>query len=41
LGREVAEQMKEEYGLGNDIAAALDLMWMLIIPFGIKMKAKK
>lgn len=41
LGREVAERMKEEYKLGNSIDDALDLMWMLIVPFGIKMKAKK
>ncbi len=41
LGREVAEQIKEEYGLGNGIDDALDLMWILIVPFGIKMKAEK
>ena len=41
LGHEVAEQMKEEYGLGNEIDDALDLMWILIVPFGIRMKAEK
>lgn len=41
VGREVVEQMKEEYKLGNNIDDALDLMWMLIVPFGIKMKAEK
>lgn len=41
LGYEIAKQLKDEYQLGNDITDALDLMWMLIIPFGIKMKAKK
>lgn len=41
LGREMAERMKEDYKLGGDIGDALDLMWMLIIPFGIKMKARR
>lgn len=41
LGREVAEQIKEKYQLGNEIDDALDLMWMMIVPFGIKMKAEK
>lgn len=41
LGREMAEEIKREYKLGSDITDALDLMWMLIIPFGIKMKAKR
>jgi hypothetical protein len=41
LGREIAEQIKKEYRLGNEIDDALDLMWILIVPFGIKMKAEK
>lgn len=41
LGREMAEKIKKEYKLGDDITDALRLMWMLIIPFGIKMKSKK
>ncbi|MFQ6085781.1 MAG: hypothetical protein ACE5OY_05920 [Candidatus Bathyarchaeia archaeon] len=32
LGREMGEQMKAEYGLGDGIGDALDLMWMLIVP---------
>ena len=41
LGREMTEQLKREYRLGSTITDALDLMWLLIIPFGIKMKAQQ
>ena len=41
VGRETGERMKKEYKLGDEIADALNLMWMLIVPFGIKMKAER
>ena len=41
VGVEVGKQLKEEYKLGSDITDALDLMWMLIVPFGIRMKAQR
>jgi len=41
LGRNMAKQMKEKYKIGDDITDAVDMMWMFIIPFGIKMKVSK
>lgn len=41
LGFETAKELKERYRLSSDINGALDLMWLLIIPFGIRMKAER
>ena len=40
-GYDMALQLKEQYRLGNDIGAAMNLMWISIIPFGIKMKVQE
>jgi hypothetical protein len=37
LGRSMGEQIKHDYHLGNDLNAAVDMMWMFIVPFGITM----
>jgi hypothetical protein len=41
LGYRIASEIKQEYRLGDDLDAAIDLMWMLIVPFGIRMKTTK
>jgi len=41
LGFRIASEIKKEYRLGDDLDAAIDLMWMLIVPFGIRMKTTK
>jgi|GEM_PF-4124767 len=41
LGFRIASEIKKDYRLGDDLDAAIDLMWMLIVPFGIRMKTSK
>jgi hypothetical protein len=41
IGLETAGQLKEKYRLRSNINGALDLMWLLIVPFGIRMRALK
>jgi len=41
IGRAMAEDIKQEYRLGDDIDAAITMMWMFIVPFGIQLKVIK
>ena len=41
IGRSMAEDIKQEYNLGDDLDSAITMMWMFIVPFGIRMKVTK
>lgn len=40
-GYRIASIVKTDYKLGDDLDDAIDLMWMLIVPFGIRMKTTR
>jgi hypothetical protein len=41
LGRKIAEEIKKEYQLGDDVNAAITMMSLFVVPFGITMKVTK
>lgn len=41
VGQSMAAKIKQEYTLGDDLEAAITMMWMFIVPFGIHMQVTK